>query len=460
MGMIINCVSFRFRSARSDNILISGDVLITKADELARKLGKDDFKCTSGYIDRFKKRHAIVCKSVCGESAAVDENVTDKYKQETLPNILKNYEPKDIFNADETGLFYKLLPNKTLQFKGEKCHGGKKGKERITVMPTANMDGSEKLKLLVIGKFKNPRCFKGVNSLPVDYQSNKRAWMTSDMFTQWVRGVDKMMTKKKRNILLFVDNCPAHPNVTGLKSVRLVFLPPNTTAVLQPMDQGIIRCLKQLYRRNLISYMLRCYDSKTAPVIDVKCAINFIHMAWCALNQTAIANCYRKAGFVRSVSADESDDDDTPLSGLFVRAVHDCEEDELPLAELRVVWETLSERCQIPKEVTCEEYARVDDETLTTQTETDDDIVDQVLSKRLPELSDNEESESAETDSIAESKCITVHDYLRSIETARNFLHSHDNVDSALFNCCGQLEEFGMQVNCRKSQTKVTDFFK
>ena len=40
---------------------------------------------------------------------------------------------------------------------------------------------------------------------------------------------------------MIVDNCPAHPHVKGLKSVKLVFLPPNTTSVIQPMDQGVIR---------------------------------------------------------------------------------------------------------------------------------------------------------------------------------------------------------------------------
>lgn len=79
-----------------------------------------------------------------------------------LPNILKDYEPDDIFNADETGLFFKCLPNKTFAFKKEKCYGGKLSKERITVMVCANSTGTNKLKLLVIGKPRKPRCFKNI----------------------------------------------------------------------------------------------------------------------------------------------------------------------------------------------------------------------------------------------------------------------------------------------------------
>ena len=64
----------------------------------------------------------------------------------------------------------------------ESCHGGKQSKERITVMFCVNMDGSIKYKPLVIGKFQNPRCFRGVKALPVDYDANKKAWMTTELY--------------------------------------------------------------------------------------------------------------------------------------------------------------------------------------------------------------------------------------------------------------------------------------
>jgi len=70
--------------------------------------------------------------------------------------MIKSKNPKDIFNADETGLFYRCTPDKTLAFKSERCSGGKKSKERITLLVGANnMDGSEKLPLSMIGILKN-----------------------------------------------------------------------------------------------------------------------------------------------------------------------------------------------------------------------------------------------------------------------------------------------------------------
>ena len=57
----------------------------------------------------------------------------------------------NIFNIDETGLFWKLLPERTLQFKGIDCKGGKHAKDRITILVGASALG-EKLPLMVIGK--------------------------------------------------------------------------------------------------------------------------------------------------------------------------------------------------------------------------------------------------------------------------------------------------------------------
>ena len=107
-------------------------------------------------------------------------------------------------------------------------------------MVCANSDGTEKYPLLVLGKFKNPRCFNGIKQLPVNYDANSKAWMTSEIFTAWIKKFDCSMHQQDRRVLLFVDNCRAHPHVTQLKATKLVFLPPNTTAKLQPCDQGII----------------------------------------------------------------------------------------------------------------------------------------------------------------------------------------------------------------------------
>ena len=77
--------------------------------------------------------------------------------------------------------------------------------------------------------------------------------MVSDIFSSWPVKLDKKFQHEHRRVAMVVDNCPAHPNIQAtLKTVKLVFLPPNTTSKLQPCDQGIIQNLKVHYRKYLL----------------------------------------------------------------------------------------------------------------------------------------------------------------------------------------------------------------
>lgn len=113
------------RGIRDRNCPVSGTLLQEKAMEFAKILGYSDFKASAGWMDKFKKRHGLTLKTICGESADVPEEVCDSW-MEKIPEILQEFSPQNIFNADETGLFFKCLPTKTLAFKGDKCLGGKK----------------------------------------------------------------------------------------------------------------------------------------------------------------------------------------------------------------------------------------------------------------------------------------------------------------------------------------------
>jgi hypothetical protein len=64
-------------------------------------------------LDSFKKRHNIVWNGVYGESKDVDESAVSEYKPKLL-ELISPYEPKNIYNADETGLFFRALPTKSL----------------------------------------------------------------------------------------------------------------------------------------------------------------------------------------------------------------------------------------------------------------------------------------------------------------------------------------------------------
>lgn len=129
-----------FNQSRASNMPISGPILMEQAKELALKLEIDEeFVASSGWLHKFKKRNGISQKMISGESAAVNDETVDVWKKQTLPALIQGYEPRNVFNADETGLFYKLLLDRTLAMRDDKCFGGKRSKERVmcysVVMP-------------------------------------------------------------------------------------------------------------------------------------------------------------------------------------------------------------------------------------------------------------------------------------------------------------------------------------
>jgi hypothetical protein len=87
--------------------------------------------------------------------------------------------------------------------------------------------------------------------------------MTSRLFEEEIVEWDEKMRDDNRFILLIVDNCPSHPKdlKSQLTNIELVYLPPNCTSVIQPMDMGIIKNLKHYYREKLVRLQVKLRSS-------------------------------------------------------------------------------------------------------------------------------------------------------------------------------------------------------
>jgi hypothetical protein len=182
--------------------------------------------------------------------------------KEKFCEMISGFEENNIFNVDESGLLFRAMPSKTLAIKGDKFKSGRNSKERLTILLAASVTG-EKPPPFVIRKVNQPRCFKNVNvnSLPVIWRANKAAWMTYEMFTEWLNIISEMMKQQNRKILMTVDNCPAHPKVENLSIMTVKFLLLNATLVLQMLHQGIIKNFKALYRKLLLTSVVENSDN-------------------------------------------------------------------------------------------------------------------------------------------------------------------------------------------------------
>ena len=432
-GLDIDEVLFKwFTEQRAKNITIHGPVLLEKAVQFAAQLGSD-FTPNASWLDRFKSRHNIGFTKIHGERSSADISAAETWLTNVLPGELSGYSPDSIYNADETAWFYKALPTGTLNERGKPVFGYKQNKDRITLLFIVNQTGTDK-QLFIIGKYANPRCFRG-NSPPLPYYSNKKAWMTSDVWRKIMLDFDHKMRASNKKAILFCDNAACHTSENmGLSNTRISFLPPNVTSVIQPLDQGIIHAAKSHYRSQLIREMILEIDTvgqvdEFAKGLTILKAMRMVKRALNNVTTTTITNCFRKAGFPNDI--------------LNVEVLPDNEEDL-----------TIADTVDLPEEISCElfgEYLDVDYDLQPHGFLSETELLAEVQPNANAESSDDEASDGhidllVQPPSIAEG--------LKMIERLRSIFPNDNIAQVSLDNVQVQLEKRQAKV-----QVKITDFF-
>ncbi|UYV73113.1 PMPCA [Cordylochernes scorpioides] len=185
------------------------------------------FSASTGWLTGFIKRHSFHNLKIKGEVASADEEAARKYP-EKLAKIIKDggYCAHQIFNAEETGLFWKKMPTRTYIAKSEKnASGFKAAKDRVTLLLCSNASGDRMLKPLLVNRSLKPRALKGkdLNTLPVHWMANKKAWVTTAIFTEWfnkcfVPEVENYMKEMglEFKILLILDNAPVTSDIISI----------------------------------------------------------------------------------------------------------------------------------------------------------------------------------------------------------------------------------------------------
>ena len=133
-----------FTQRRATGVPISGPLLCEKALYFNEKLGgSTNFKASPGWLYGFKSRHGNRQLEFQGESLSSDTPSSEQFKKEFLEIISAGrYSQDDIYNADETGIYWRALPRKSLASKHEKSVPDYKvSKERITALTCANASG-------------------------------------------------------------------------------------------------------------------------------------------------------------------------------------------------------------------------------------------------------------------------------------------------------------------------------
>jgi hypothetical protein len=255
-----------YKQQCSVGVPVRGVELQAAAERFAQKLGETDFKGSTEWLFKFRQRHSIVNRKMVGESLSSDVSSVEPFRQKLKAVITdEKLLLSQIYNGDKTGLFWRAIPQNTQAYRMDSSTPGRKvNKQRLSALLCANADGSHHLTSVVVGKSAKPRAIKNImESLPVIYKANKTAWFTQKFFSDWffhnfvpeVRKFQLDVLKIKEEdvkALLILDNAPAHPSGNLLTSsdgkIKTMFLPPNTTLLIQPLDQGVILSCKLLYK--------------------------------------------------------------------------------------------------------------------------------------------------------------------------------------------------------------------
>lgn len=444
-----------FCQERRKGTPLSGPIIKEKAAILHKKIVGDEgenFRASEGWLHRWKRRHGIRHVVISGEKLSADADAAKDFVKKFEDFIKENnMHPDQVYNIDESGLNYKMLPQKTLAAKHENITGTKLAKDRLTIAACSNASGNHKMRLFVIGKSKKPRAFKHVNmaSLPVYYQHQNSAWMDSYLFKKWffeefVPDVEKHLKMKNLplNAVLLLDNAPSHPSENELKmgNIRAMFLPPHVTPLIQPMDQGVIEWLKKRYRRKYVGSLLEQTEGgsnlfEAMKSFNIKDAIYTVAQAWEEIKDTTLQNSWKKL-WPSVMEGDGLTSNEPQIANTEAEILQDLQ--------------TIDGKIQ-PSDV--EQWLLEGDMAEVTNEELDDDqIVAAVLKAEMEEDETDDEKQEPEKISHTAAK--------EAFEIAMKYIEQNPNATPMDVMCIKKWRDISAKARLTSLRQKnITDFF-
>ncbi len=299
-----------------DHKKVTGDAIRAKAqfffESIPAYSGIPTPCFSNGWLMNFRSRRKRR-QSLRRSEAADINNAVAAQDIERARELLLAFPPQDRYNCDETTLFWKHSPDRSQPTRS--VPSVNKHEARVTVQFCCNAEGTDRLPLWFIGTARSPRAFgaAGVNvkALGVEWRHNSTACMMRGIFEEWLRWFDARMNGRK--VALLMDTLSAHEAAfasmerltegLGLQNTTVVWIPPaNRSGVCQPLDHGIIKAWKTLYRMHWLQYMLEEVEVCRDPVstMNVLKAVRWGKRAWQSdLDCQTIKNGWIRAGFLQ-----------------------------------------------------------------------------------------------------------------------------------------------------------------
>ncbi|XP_023418118.1 tigger transposable element-derived protein 5 [Cavia porcellus] len=345
-----------FLALHRHGVPLSGPLIQAQAEAFARQIYGPEctFKASHGWFWRWQKRHGISSQRIYGEvepplagpvpcppvKAEPAEAPGTGPLLDRAPVVLcpaeAGYGDEQIYNANVTGLYWRLLPEQTAPSgAGEPGAGGCSWRaDRVTVLLVANLTGSHKLKPLVIGQLPDPPSLRHHNQdkFPASYRYSPNAWLSRPLLRGWffeefVPGVKRYLRRsclqQKAVLLVAHPSCPTwatrmasleeneetarrcRPEPLGPPeelqtpdgAVRVLFLSKGSsqTHIPAPLEQGVVVAFKHLYKRELLRLAVSCASGSPLDFMRsfmLKDMLYLTGLSWDLVQAGSIERCW------------------------------------------------------------------------------------------------------------------------------------------------------------------------
>jgi hypothetical protein len=425
---------------------IDGDILLMKAAEIWKSIPQyQDLplpRFSQGWLSRFKARHSIRYRIQHGEASSVPISAHEEMK--SVRTLCGEFLEEDIYNMDESGLFWRRSPHSGLSSYSQP--GIKKDKTRVSIVVCTNCSGTDRVPIWVIGHAKTPRALRNINlrALECYWQYNKKAWMNSLIMREWLQFFYHHVGSNRR-ILLLMDNFSAHKAGVELAppptNIQIQYLPANSTSVFQPLDQGIIQNLKYYYRKQWLQYIIEYIELGQDPTktVNLHYAIRWLTQAW--RNDVAnatIYKCFRKSTII------------TPT-------IPHLTAPEAP--DLTTLYSAVEEVSGIQHSMSIENFLNPEDENVIEKAD-ENELMASLLADYLPQV--NEEAlEELDNEVIEAPEPITsIPEAIRGIRAALSCAERQDGISPRDIRELERLERlFGRLTIEKQHQTTLDSFW-
>ncbi|CCK69932.1 Pdc2p KNAG_0D01810 [Huiozyma naganishii CBS 8797] len=281
--------------------------------------GSFSYKWISNFLSKMD-----VNVSVLDEEMPKTPKIWTFEERASLKEIFAKVEPYNLFTLDETFLAYNL----PLDYSQYETSYIQRKIEVVTVMLCSNLDGSEKSKPLVVGRFKSYASFRNyfpddptdmtsqsllgekmAKKFEISYHSNRKSWLTSNLFHNWLVRWDKRLVADNRKIYIVLDDSCSHRIINlHLKNITLVYTSANSRFL--PFNWGVLDEFKTRYRiqqyKALIELQKRI-ETKTGKrhlisfeqsQLTMSNAFKFIKTAWEGIPVDTIKANWKSAGIL------------------------------------------------------------------------------------------------------------------------------------------------------------------